>query len=54
MWKTRRFLFDDGRTLPRWPLSGKTQRYRWVEGVAASGRDAGSHMRQEGYVSGLM
>ena len=44
--ETGRFLFDDGSTLPRWPLSGKTQRYRWVEGVAASGRDAGSHMRQ--------
>ena len=44
--ETSRFLFDDGRTLPRRLTSGKTQRDRWVEGWAASGQDAGSYMRQ--------
>ena len=43
--ETSRFLFDDGRTLPRRPTPGKSHRYRRVEGWAATGQDAGSHMR---------
>ena len=29
--ETGRFLFDDGRTMPRRPTSGKSRRYRRVE-----------------------
>ena len=46
--ETGRFLFDDGLTPPPRPPSGKTQRDHGVEGRAASGRNAGSRMRQEG------
>ena len=46
-----RFLFDDGRTLLGWPTLGKSQRYRRVEGWAASDQDVRSHMRQEGHGS---
>ena len=48
-----RLLCDDGRTLPWGPTAGKTQRDRWVEGWAATGQLAGSHMRQEYDVSTL-
>ena len=49
--ETGRFLFDDGRTMPRRPASGKSQGYRRGEGWAAAGQHAGSHMRQEDRVS---
>ena len=45
--ETGRFLFDDGRTMPRRLTSRKSQRYRRVEGWAAAGQEAESHMRQE-------
>ena len=45
--ETGRFLFDDGRTLPRRPTPGKSQRYRRAEGWAASSQDVGSHVMQE-------
>ena len=51
--ETGRLLFDDGRTMPRRPTSGKSQRYRRVEGRSAAGRDTGSHMRQEDRAIGL-
>ena len=42
-----RLLCDDGRTLSWRPTEGKTQRNHRVEVWAATGQDAGSHMRQE-------
>ena len=34
--ETGRLLFDDGRTMPRRPTLGETQRYRRVEGKSAA------------------
>ena len=51
--ETDRSLLDDGRTLPRRPKAGKSQCRRRVEGSAATGPDARSHVRQQGCASGL-
>ena len=40
---------DYGRALLWRPTAGKTQRDCWVEGWAAAGQHAGSHMRQENH-----
>ena len=51
--EANRLLCDDGRTLPWRLTAGKTQRDRWIEGWAATGQLAGSHMRQESHVCEL-
>ena len=46
--ETDRLLCDDGEMWPWRPTAEKTQGHRRVEGRAATGRDARSHIRQEG------
>ena len=46
--ETDRLLYDDGKMWPLRPPKEKTQGRRRVEGRAALGPDARSHIRQEG------
>ena len=44
--QTDRFVSEDGRILPGRPTKGESQGCHWIGGWAATGRDAGSQMRQ--------
>ena len=51
--ETDRLLYDDGKMGPLGPPEEKTQGTRRVEGRAALGLGARSHMRQVGWVRSL-